>query len=491
MSGRRPTGIAQELEVLTPIALATVFERSSGAPLVGGNDVKILLDATDNYSAWLDAIEEAREAIHLEMYIVHNDTIGQRFREALIAKARAGVAVRVLYDWFGALRPSSFRFWAPLAAAGGEIRIANPPRPDALLALPSRDHRKLLTVDGRVAFISGLCIGDDWLGDPARGVAPWRDTGVAIRGPAVADADLAFAEAWAAWGPALATNSGVGHSDDGRSRAGDVRLRVISTSPDRTSLYRLELVLISMAQSRVWLTDAYFMGTTTFLGTLSAAARHGVDVRLLLPNNSDVQWVGNASRTLYRRLLESGVRIFEWNGSMMHAKTAVADGRFVRVGSTNLNLSSWLKNWELDVVIEDDGLASQMEDIFEDDLKNATEVVVSGRKVRLDPGRVRAPRAARRGRRRFSRSVGGSAKRVVRDVALAGSLIGTAVRGYRDLGPSEAASLASFGSFALLLAALTWWFPKAIAWPLAIVAALIGITLIVRAVKALASRPPQ
>ena len=154
-------------------------------------------------------------------------------------------------------------------------------------------------------------------------------------------------------------------------------MRVVPTSPDRTTLYRLELAALAAASDRIWLTDAYFMGTAVYIESLSAASRHGVDVRLLVPNNSDVRWVGNLSRTLYRRLLDAGVRIFEWNGPMVHAKTAVADRRFVRIGSTNLNLSSWVGNWELDVVIEDAGVAARMEEIYDRDLRNATEVVIT------------------------------------------------------------------------------------------------------------------
>jgi phosphatidylserine/phosphatidylglycerophosphate/cardiolipin synthase-like enzyme len=473
----------------TPVALATLFYRTAGAPLVSGNDVRILLDASANYPAWLSAIESARYTVHLEMYIVHNDAVGRQFRDALIARARAGVAVRVLYDWFGALRPSSFRFWDPLKAAGGEVRVANPPRPDSLLGLFSRDHRKLLTVDGTIGFISGLCIGDDWLGDPEKGIPPWRDTGVSIEGPAVADAERAFATAWAVWGAELP--EGTVPAAESLRRAGDVRLRVIPTSPERTSLYRLELALIHIAQERVWLTDAYFMGTATYIEAMRAAAQNGVDVRLLVPSNSDVAWIANASRTLYRRLLDAGVRVFEWDGSMIHAKTAVADGTFVRIGSTNLNLSSWLGNWELDVAIEDEALADQMAQIYEQDLKQATEILITGRKVRLDPHRRRARIThphLRRGR--VSRAVGGSANRMMKDVALAGSVIGSAVRGYRVLGPAEAAALAFFGISAMIVAASAVLWPRVVAWPLAVAAALVGVTLLIRSLKARHSRPP-
>lgn len=462
--------------------LDTLFFRSAGAPLVGGNAVTVLLDGEQNYPRWLDAITAARRTIHLEMYIVHNDSIGRRFRDLLVEKARAGVAVRVLYDWFGALRPSSFRFWAPLAAAGGEVRIVNPPRMSTLMSLGSRDHRKLLTVDGRIAFIGGLCIGDDWLGDPARHIPAWRDTGLEIRGPAVAEAELAFATAWARWGDGLPAGTVPG-VDDIRAE-GDMDVRVIATSPDRTTLYRLELAALAVARSRIWLADAYFMGTGVYIESLSAAARQGVDVRLLVPHNSDLPWVGNLSRTLYRRMLEAGVRIFEWNGPMMHAKTAVADHRFVRVGSTNLNISSWMGNWELDVIVEHPQLAARMEVVYDQDLRNATEIVITDRnKVRLSqiPPAAHHPQLPRR---RLARAASGSANRVIKDVALAGSAFRSAVSGYRMLGPHEAWSLFSVAvlAAALALAAALW--PRAIAYPVSVLLAIAAVTMAARAWKA-------
>jgi cardiolipin synthase len=464
--------------------LETLFFRSAGAPLVGGNAVRVLLDGDQNYPRWLDAIATARRTVHLEMYIVHNDGIGRRFRDLLVEKARQGVAVRVLYDWFGALRPSSFRFWAPLVRAGGDVRMVNRPRISSLLSLGSRDHRKLLTVDGRTAFIGGLCIGDDWLGDPQRQIPPWRDTGLEIRGPAVAEAELSFAAAWAGWGEGLPPGT-VPAADDIRAE-GDVDVRVIPTSPDRTSLYRLELAALAIAKSRIWLTDAYFMGTNAYIESLGAAARQGVDVRLLVPNNSDVPWVGNLSRTLYRRLLEAGVRIFEWNGPMIHAKTAVADHRFVRVGSTNLNISSWMGNWELDVIVEHSGLAAEMEEIYDRDLRNATEIVITKRNtIRLSAPRSRpSRRRTALPRRRLARAASGSANRVIKDVALAGSAFRSAVSGYRILGPHEAWSLFMVGLMALSIAVFGLLWPKVVAYPVALAAAVAAVAMLARALRA-------
>ena len=224
----------------TPSALrralmGEAFLRTSGAPLVRGNRVRILRNGEENYPEWMGAIEAARKTIHLEMYIIHNDKIGNHFRDLLEVKAREGVKVRVLYDWFGSLSLLGRRMWRPLREAGGEIRAVNPPNLDSLLGWASRDHRKLLTVDGTQAFVSGLCIGDDWVSDPARGVAPWRDTGVQIWGPAVGDVEKVFADAWKRTGGSIPAAEIPGRED--LPKAGKVALRIIATSPETAGLW--------------------------------------------------------------------------------------------------------------------------------------------------------------------------------------------------------------------------------------------------------------
>jgi cardiolipin synthase len=462
-----------------------IFFRSSGAPVVLGNAVRVLCDAEENYPAWLEAIESARRTIHLEMYIVHNDRIGRRFRDLLVEKARAGVRVRVLYDWFGSLRLSSINFWRPLVRAGGEVRVANPIRLDTFLGLVSRDHRKLLTVDGRVAYVSGLCIGDDWVGDEARGLAPWRDTGVEFVGPGVADAEAVFASAWRLWGDPLP-------DDEVPTReqipdAGDVEMRVIAASPEMAKLYRLDLSVANIVRERLWLTDAYFIVTPIYREALCSAAADGVDVRVLVPHTSDIQWIANYSRTQYRRLIASGVRIFEWNGPMVHAKTAVADGKWSRIGSTNLNTSSWIGNWELDVTIYDERIADEMEEIFLEDLTNATEVVITERnKVRLSarPGR-------RLRRRRGLKSAAGSANRVVKDVRAVGTVFNAAVKGHRVLERNEASTLLVLALVTGGLAALFFWFPKAIAYPVVFFLAWLAVSLLAQGVRLRFGKQPD
>src|SRR5690606_17361324 len=146
---------------------------AAGAPLIEGNDVRLLWDATENYPAWLEAIAGARRRIHFESYFIEDDAVGRRFADALIAKSREGVRVRLVYDWLGSVRRASNRFWRRLRDEGVEVRVYNPPRLDSPLGWLSRDHRKMLVVDGRVGFVSGLCVGAAWEGRPEAGIEPW------------------------------------------------------------------------------------------------------------------------------------------------------------------------------------------------------------------------------------------------------------------------------------------------------------------------------
>src|SRR5512138_1332109 len=371
LAGSRLAGPALgALRVLGEQALS----RAAGAPLVPGNRVRLLRDATENYPAWLAAIERACRTVHVEAYIFADDAVGNRFADALVACAGRGVRVRVLHDWFGARGEAGRRFWRRLEDAGVEVRAFNPFRFDAPLAWLRRDHRKSLVVDGRLGFVTGLCIAARWEGEPERGVPPWRDTGVEIEGPAVGDLAAAFAAVWADAGPPLPPEDLQAAED--AAPAGPVALRVVATEPATAGLLRLDQLVAALARGRLWITDAYFVGVPSYAQALRAAAVDGVDVRLLVPGTSDLGVVKRLGVAGYRPLLESGVRVFEWNGPMLHAKTAVADGRWARVGSSNLNVASWLGNWELDVAVEDVGFARGMEEAFAADLGHATEVVL-------------------------------------------------------------------------------------------------------------------
>lgn len=337
------------------------FSRAAGAPLVEGNHVRLLKDALENYPAWLDAIGAAQHHIHFENYIIREDATGRRFADALIAKARAGVRVRLIYDWLGCFSTSR-RFWSRLRTEGVDVRCYNPPRLDSPFGWISRDHRKMLAIDGQVGFISGLCVGQVWEGIPEKSIEPWRDTGVEVRGPVVAHIERAFAQVWAMTGEPIPEHEIVHR--DALARVGDMSMRVLADVPMIAGMFRLDQLIAGLARKSLWLTDAYYAGTPPYVQALRAAARDGVDVRLLVPNATDIPILRPLSRAGYRPLLTAGVRVFEWNGTMVHAKTAIADGRWARVGSTNLNITSWFGNCELDAVIEDESFARTMEEMY-------------------------------------------------------------------------------------------------------------------------------
>jgi cardiolipin synthase len=446
------------------------FSRAAGALLIPGNNVRLLRDARENYPAWLDAIGLAQRRIHFESYIIHSDDVGRQFAEALAAKARQGVRVRLIYDWVGALGAASYRFWKPLRHSGVEVRCFNPPRIDSPLGWLSRDHRKMLCVDSRLAFVTGLCVGRRWAGDPDRGIEPWRDTGVAIEGPAVADIEQAFAAMWAMLGaPAPETEL-----PDAIPPAGDVPLRVVASVPNIAGIYRLDQLIAAIARRSIWLTDAYFVGTTPYVEALKAAAMDGVDVRLLVPRASDVPVMRALSRAGFRGLLDAGIRIFEWNGPMIHAKTAVADGRWARVGSTNLNLSSWIGNYELDVIAEDERFSQNMERMFLEDLVHSTEIVLRERR------RVR-PRLEGGGPPRKIGS--GSAGRAAAGVLRIGNAVGAAITNHRVLGPAEARIMFNAAWLLLLWAVVAVLWPRVVAVPIAVLGGWLAVSLLIRAYR--------
>jgi cardiolipin synthase A/B len=464
-TGRESTRSAQEYA-------DQAFLRAAGAPLVTGNSVRILRDALENFPAWLEAIRAAERSILFECYIIDDDDLGREFIGALAERARAGVRVRVVYDWLGTRSPE----WISevLAPAGAEVRCFNPPSLASPFGWISRDHRKMITVDGQVGFVSGLCVSGKWKGDPARGTEPWRDTGVEIRGPAVADLEDAFAQVWDVIGSALP--DGVFTPLDAIAPAGKVSVRVVASEPNTGGVLRIDQFIAAVATERLWLTDAYFVGTTPYIQALRSAARDDVDVRLLVPGSSDVPILAPISRAGYRPLLEAGVRVFEWNGTMLHAKSAVADRRWARIGSTNLNIASWFSNYELDVFIEDEAFAAAMADMYEEDLERATEIVLTLRKrvgVVSAGGRREHPKRAR----------SGSAGRAAAGALSIGSAVGAVLTNRRTLGPAEAMLLLYVGLALLGVAIVGVVWPRLLAIPLTVIAAVLAASTLARAFR--------
>jgi len=449
------------------------LSRAAGAPLLGGNRAELLIDAAAHYDAWLAAIRGARERVLLENYIIRDDEVGRAFRQALVECAQRGVFVAVVYDWLGCKGQSRDRFWAPLRAAGGQVRAFNPPQFGQPFGWVSRDHRKLLVVDGVHGFLSGVCISEKWLGDSARQVPPWRDTGVALHGPAVAELENAFVESWSSIGTPLDPFEQPSADDE----VGTVALRVIATQPATAGMYRLDQLIAAMARKTLWLTDAYFIGVAPYVQALASAARDGVDVRLLVPGSSDIPAVAGMSRSGYRPLLKAGVRVFEWNGSMLHAKTAVADGQWARVGSSNLNIASWLSNREIDVAVEDTGFAQQLAEQYERDLENATEIVLAPSRWRRATDHVQShDRPPQRPRR-----AGGSSGRAAAGALRIANSVGAALTDRRVLDDTSISPLV-IGTLALVvLAVVAILWPAVLGWPLGVMAAWFALNFGIRA----------
>ncbi len=390
------------------------------------------------------------------------------FADALIAKAREGIPVRLIYDWLGCLGTASRAFWNQLREGGVDVRCYNQARWDSPFSWLSRDHRKTLCVDGRIGFVSGLCVGRMWVGDLKKEIKPWRDTGVELRGPSVAELDRAFATVWALIGEPIPEDELA--ASEPIEPQGEVALRIVGGFPGTGGMFRVDQLIAELAKKRLWLTDAYYAGMTSYVQALRSAAQDSVDVRLLVPKATDAPLLKPLSRAGYRVLLEAGVRVFEWNGTMLHAKTAVADGRWARVGSTNLNIASWFGNCEMDVVIEDNSFAKSMEEMFLADLQNATEIVLNAKRKVSAPNQPRGKQPALTRR-------GGSSGRAAAGAVRIANVVSAAFTNRREIEPVEARITAGGGVLLVFLAVLFAFYPRVIAYPIVVLSLWISIAL--------------
>jgi len=343
--------------------------------------VRHIASSHDALDTMLEMIASAQRTVHFENYIIRNDDTGRRFAAAWAQRARAGVHVRVLYDAFGCLGTRG-RYWRELRSNGVDVRPFRPIWTSGPIEAFSRDHRKLLVVDGAEAMTGGLCVGDEWAGDPADGKPSWRDTMVKVCGPAVAALDAAFGRMWARAGRPLSENE----TSPAPEECGPTAVRVVEGLPGQSRIYRAVQLLAAAVTERLWITDAYMVAPPPLYAAFVDAARSGVDVRLLLPGTSDIPIIRSFTRTGYRELLHAGARIFEYRGPMLHAKTFVGDHEWARVGSSNLNVSSLLGNYELDLVAEHDGLTATLATQFLHDMAQSREIVLMARRrLRLPP----------------------------------------------------------------------------------------------------------
>ena len=352
-----------------------VEEALAGRPLVAGNKVTLLQDGEATYRAMFAAIREARDHVELETYIFEADDIGHRFADALIAKQREGVSVSVIYDAVGALGTPS-GFFQPMIDAGIKVLQFNPVNPLTAKAgwnVNERDHRKLLVVDGRIAFLGGVNISNVYSGGSVksaprhRRTLPWRDTHLQIEGPVVADYETMYLETW--------------HKQKGQplpqrqyfpplAVRGKEVVRAIAGAPDEpvSAIYATLISAIENAETEILMTNAYFAPDPQLRAALKAAVQRGVDVKLILPSATDSSLIFHAGRSYYDELLRAGVKIYERRDVLLHSKTVLVDGVWSTIGSTNLDWRSFLHNQEVNAVVLGADFAAQMRAVFERDL---------------------------------------------------------------------------------------------------------------------------
>jgi cardiolipin synthase len=359
-----------------------LLRRIDGAPLLGGNEVQVYVRGEDAFAAMREAVSAARREILLESYIYKDDATGRAFLDDLAAAASRGVRVKVLADALGSFSTRR-AFWREMELRGIESRLFNPLF-KKLWYQPFRDHRKVLVVDGRIAFTGGMNIGEEYgstsglLTHPG---ATWRDTHLRVIGPTAWEMAIVFSESWLEAG---GSPLDLPDLDAARAEAPGSRILVLDSRPRRGQAESAAALaaIVGAAQRSVWITNAYFAPGWAGVRILGHAARRGVDVRLLLPGLTDVPLVRHAGHGYFRRLLRRGVRIFEYQGSILHAKSLVADGYVSVVGSTNLDFRSFIFNAECDLLTLCEQTAQTMEEVFQADLENAVEITRAGWKKR-------------------------------------------------------------------------------------------------------------
>jgi cardiolipin synthase len=357
----------------------------SDSPLLTGNRVRLLQDGPDTYRAMFAAIQAARDHINMETYILEDDEVGHRFADALVEKQRQGVQVNLIYDSAGTLGTPA-EFFQRLRDSGIRTLEFNPVNPtDAKDGwdLNQRDHRKLLIIDGETVFLGGINISSVYSGSSSRrkpnpgpvAKLPWRDTDLQIEGPVVAEFQKLFLGTWQAQrGEPLEPRRFLPPL---QPQGNDV-VRAIGSSPDDafSLIYVTLLSAINSAETEVWLTNAYFVPDPQLLAALKAAAARGVDVRIVVPGRTDSALVFHAGRSYYEQLLQDGVKIFERRDALMHSKTAVIDGVWSTVGSTNLDWRSFLHNQEVNAVVLGTEFGDRMRAAFTRDVAQSGQITL-------------------------------------------------------------------------------------------------------------------
>ncbi|UFS69539.1 phospholipase D-like domain-containing protein [Geomonas sp. RF6] len=378
--GAKPTDLLQRHNA--------VLEMVSGHPLTAGNKVTLLIDGRSTYAAMFKAMESARETINVETFKIDDDEISRAFANVFLKKQSQGVQVNFMYDSMGSITtPASF--FDRLRQAGINVVAVHPLGAENGENVPTvhADHRKLLVVDGRVAITGGINISRVYASTPfkkkqeKRPSVPWRDTDIQLEGPVVAQFQKEFLEMWAnQQGSPLA----------GRNyfpklkKEGDDLVRAISSTPGENNRinYISYIAALAFAEHSIHLTNAYFVPDRRTLEALADAAKRGVDVKIVLPSVSDSKVALHAMRYNYEYLLKAGVKLYERQRALLHSKTAVIDGVWSTVGSTNMDPMSLSQNYEINAVIIGREFALEMGKMFAADLSESEQVTLAKWKKR-------------------------------------------------------------------------------------------------------------
>ncbi len=354
----------------------------SGSPLITGNNVTLLIDGPTTYKSMYAAIRDAKDHINMETYSIEDDEVGRRFAAVLIAKQKTGVQVNFIYDSVGSSSTPT-EFFQSLRDSGIKVLEFNPLNPltPRKKWQVGRDHRKLLVVDGQIAFVGGVNISSVYSSGsfrskpPTKDSQPWRDTHLRLEGPVVSEFQRLFLATWEKQsGEPLAPKTffpRIGHK-------GNEVVRALSSSPDDpfNPIYITLLSAINNAETYAYITNAYFVPDPRLLAALKHAAQRNVDVRLLLPSKTDSVMVFYASRSYYDELLSVGVKIYEREDAVLHAKTALIDGVWSTVGSTNLDWLSAELNQEINAVVLGQEFGAQMKAMFDKDIESSRLVTL-------------------------------------------------------------------------------------------------------------------
>lgn len=349
------------------------IEKTFGVPFTEGNRVTLLWKGMDSFRTLFHALEKARELICLEFYIFRNDETGSELAAILKRKAGEGVRVCIIYDHFGSFFTPR-KFWRDLSNAGVEIRASRPFKWTDPFHYVYRDHKKLIIIDGVIAFTGGLNIANEYRGyHRFRRVKGWRDTGIVLEGPVAGTLLAIFEKSWRIW---KGTDIEMPKKTVSFEGGLPVLPIFVNSAKGRRRMRKLLYYSIRQAKTCIHLTTAYFVPSRRMIHALEEAESRGVDVKLLLPGKSDVVAAHYAGRAFFTKLLLAGVEVYTYQGEILHAKTAVFDGIWSVIGSANLDFQSLRRNDEGNVGIVDREFGKQMMGIFEEDLQHSEQITL-------------------------------------------------------------------------------------------------------------------